>query len=179
MKILIYDYSSFEKLQEDLRVLSFDLLIFCFNKKTPYFLSRKYYKILEYLKEFSKNKKVGFIFVFYVKKDYRNLVNGVYISSGMVRRIFGEIFSNKCCVVREKKMIQIMFYYDLYANRNVFNLNDIDLFIGLDNFGADNIKYLQRKFLDKLFIIDGDGKVYNQKNVENIAKKVGKYYIQI
>ena len=82
MKILIYDYSCFEKLKEDLKALDFDFLIFCFNKKTPYFLSRKYYKILELLKKVSKERGVGFLFVFYVKKDYRKLVNGVYISSG-------------------------------------------------------------------------------------------------
>ena len=161
-------------------MLDFNLLIFSFNKKTPYCLSRKYYKILELLKTISKNKKVDIVFVFYVKREYRNLVNGLYISCGNIKRVFGEFFSNKCCLIKYNKNItQIMFYYDLYANRNVFNLNDVDLFVGLDNFSADNIKYLQNKFLNKIAIVDGEGKVFWQKNVENINKKVGKYYIQI
>lgn len=180
MKILLYHYLSLEQTKIDLERESFDVLIFVFNEKTPYFLSRKYYKILEYLKQISTRKSVDITYCFYVKKEYRNLVNGLYISCGVVRNVYGEFFSNKCCLIRrQNKIIQVMFYYDLYANRIVFNNSDIDLFVGLDNFSVDNIKFLQNKFFNKLVIADGDGNIYNQKNVENIAKKVGKYYIQI
>lgn len=180
MKILLYHYSSFEQTKIDLKREKFDILIFVFNDRTPYFLSRKYYKVLDFLKQISVSKNVDIIYVFYVKKEYRNLVNGLYISSGIVKRVYGEFFSDKCCLIKSKdKIIQVMFYYDLYANRNVFNNSDIDLFIGLDNFNVDNLKFLQNKFFNKLIVVDGDGNVYNQKNVENIAEKVGKYYIQI
>ena len=179
MKIVFYSYKSFEKLKKDLANLKCDIFIFCFNKQTPLFLSYKYYKILNVVRLYSKQKNIDFVLNFYIKKDSRNLVNGLYISGGNVVKIYGEVFSKKCLLIKKNnKFVQVMFYYDLYAKRSVFNQNDIDLFIGIDNFAIDNIEFLNKKFLEKIIIVDGEQNAFIKKNILNIDKKMCKYYIQ-
>ncbi|MBQ3048192.1 MAG: hypothetical protein IJD48_04180 [Clostridia bacterium] len=179
MEIVFYSYKSFEKLKDDLKKVNCDLFVFCFNKQTPVFLSCKYYKLLTLVKSFSKQNNTDVVFLFYIKKENRNLVNGLYINCGNVNKIFGEVFSKKCLLIKKQnKLIQVMFYYDLYTNRCVYNLNDVDLFIGIENFAVDNVKFLFKKFFNKIVIVDGEQNLFFNKETKNIDKKLCKYYIQ-
>lgn len=129
-----------------------NLALIPFNKDTPLFLSKAYYKNLEECKKF-KDKYV--ILTFYNSNFYRRQLNAVLIYNGKIISIFGESFSKKTAEfnINEKK-ICILFYFDAYSNKSNFNVRKTDLFICLDNFELfSDLVYTKRKFKNKIIFI--------------------------
>lgn len=178
MEILFYNYKSFDSLKTDLASQTFDILVLGFCRGTPYFLTRKYYKILEYLKVVSKNKKCTIIFAFYLK-SVRKYVNALILKNGEVENVFGEAFSQKQgdVVVKNLKLVFI-FYYDIYSKIDKEVLENYSLVIGLEDDIIDNFKYLSKKFCGKIIILDSCFTVEPHKNIDKICENVCKYYVQ-
>ena len=150
------------------------LFILSFFDLTPNFLSKKYYKLLNFLKNKSKNNNWQFVMTFYICFNNKKYLNALYIKDGQVKNIFGESFTNKNCLIcfRHKKVL-ILFYFDVYSSsiKKQYDLKNIHLILGIDNDKLNfNTVFLSNKFFEKLVLIGFNGETRAENN-ENIIKK--------
>lgn len=178
MEILFCNYKSFDSLKTDLAPQVFDILVLNFCYRTPYFLTRKYYKILEFLKGLSKDKNCTIVFTFYIKNSHK-YVNALIINDGEVESVFGEAFSYKQGeICANNKKVLFLFHYDLYSKIDEEQLKDVSLVIGLEDDLIDNFKFLSKKFLKKIVVVDSLFRLEPYKNIDKICENMCKYYVQ-
>lgn len=178
MEILFYNYKSFDSLKTDLVPKTFDILVLGFCHGTPYFLTRKYYKLLKFLKELSKCKNCVVVLAFYIKSTHK-YVNALVIKNGEVESVFGEAFTQKQGeIIYNNNRLAILFYFDIYSKIDKEVLSEFSLVIGLEDDVVDNFKFVNKKFLGKLVVVDSWFNIEPHKNIDKICENVCKYYVQ-
>ena len=160
------------------------LVIFGFSKKTVVFLSRDFYRFLNFLKAKSKEYNCGFIFTFYIFFADRKYLNALYIYGGEVKSIFGESFSQKRCEICFNGFnFLVLFYFELYdiKTKQRVDLNKCDLTIGIDNDEVcDNLVFLDNKFFNKLIFLglNNSLKCLKAQNIVKKSENVSEYNVQ-
>lgn len=180
MRLLFYKLTFINKLKEDLSNSKFLLCFICFSTSTPFFLSLKYYNILNFLKTLSKKTCKKFVFCFYTKYLGETKLNALFVESGKVKFLFGESFISKSLKIRlMSKLVYIYFYFDVFSSKTKNDFNVADIIVGLDNFKSNITNYTKRKFKNKLIFVGLNLDIVENKNKAKKQQNVCKYFLQI
>ena len=158
-----------------------DLVVFGFCDFTPLFMTKEYLERVRNIKKYSLKTSCQFVLTFYVLIKNKKCVCAVRIKNGKILDLFGECFSRKYLKFRVKsKLVNILFYYDLYGKRGRDISRFSSLTIAVDNQPFDNLEYLNNKFFNKLILVELNNKVIceNFKKNEKQTKNVIKYHVQ-
>lgn len=180
MKVLFYNLSGVENLKKDFCTVDFSVLVVGYNKNSPRFLTKEYYKYLRFFRLLSKKSDIEIIFCFYIFYNDRTYLNALNIRAGKIENIFGENFSNKTLFLNfEKKDIAFLFYFDLYKKKYRNFLENFDLIVGIDDekFFCDNdVVFLDNNFFNKLILVNYDMQIKTKKN-KTLSQNISKSYV--
>ena len=168
------------KLKKDFLVVDFSVLVVGFNKNSPCFLTKEYYKYLRFFRSLSKRHDIEIVFCFYIKYNNKSYLNALSIRGGKIENIFGESFSSKCLFLNfKKKDIAFLFYFDLYKKKYRSLLEGQDLTIGIDdekNFCDNDVVFLDNDFFNKLILLNFDLRIKMKKNI-SLSQNLSKSYV--
>ena len=150
-----------------------DLVVFGFSEFSPQFLEENYYILVEKLKGYSLKFGTQFVLSFFINKLNRRYLGAIRVARGKVLNIFGACFSKKNLRFKvEKKIVSVLFYYDLYAKKGREVAKFSSVIIGIDDDEIlEQTAFLSNKFFDKLILVNKNTKIYCGK-IKKIKNKL-------